>query len=48
MLVEETLRTASQRGLMREPGSVEEALAVDDGARIMARELVPEIAAKTV
>jgi 1-deoxy-D-xylulose-5-phosphate reductoisomerase len=48
MLVEQTLQAASQRGLMREPGSVEEALAVDDGARILARELVPEIAAKIV
>jgi 1-deoxy-D-xylulose-5-phosphate reductoisomerase len=48
MLVEQTLRAASQRGLMREPGSVEEALAVDAGARSLARELVPEIAAKTM
>jgi 1-deoxy-D-xylulose-5-phosphate reductoisomerase len=47
MLVEATLEAASRRGLTREPGSVDEALAVDHAARSLARDLLPEIAAKT-
>jgi 1-deoxy-D-xylulose-5-phosphate reductoisomerase len=45
-LVEATLEAAVQRGLMREPASVSDALAVDHGARLLARELLPEIAVK--
>src|SRR5262249_1919433 len=48
IMVEQTLHAASQRGLMREPASVDDALAVDAGARSLARELVPQIAAKVV
>jgi 1-deoxy-D-xylulose-5-phosphate reductoisomerase len=46
VLVEATLEAASRRGLMREPESVEEALAIDHNARSLARDLLPEIAAK--
>jgi 1-deoxy-D-xylulose-5-phosphate reductoisomerase len=45
-LVEATLEAASRRGLTREPESVDDALAVDQGARMLARDLLPEIAAK--
>jgi 1-deoxy-D-xylulose-5-phosphate reductoisomerase len=41
-----TLDAASGRGLMREPASIDEALAVDLNARLLARDLLPEIAAK--
>jgi 1-deoxy-D-xylulose-5-phosphate reductoisomerase len=46
VLVEATLEAASRRGLMREPESVGEALAVDHNARSLAQDLLPEIAAK--
>jgi 1-deoxy-D-xylulose-5-phosphate reductoisomerase len=46
VLVEATLEAASRRGLMREPASVGEALAIDHNARSLARDLLPEIAAK--
>jgi len=46
VLVEATLDAASQRGLMREPESVGEALAIDHDSRSLARALLPEIAAK--
>jgi 1-deoxy-D-xylulose-5-phosphate reductoisomerase len=45
-VVEATLEAAEARGLPREPDSIEEALAVDHIARMMAGELLPEIAAK--
>jgi 1-deoxy-D-xylulose-5-phosphate reductoisomerase len=45
-LVEATLEAASGRGVMHEPQSVEEALAIDGAARSLARDLLPEIAAK--
>ena len=46
VLVEETLEAASRRGMMREPASVDEALAMDRNTRALARDLMPEIAAK--
>jgi 1-deoxy-D-xylulose-5-phosphate reductoisomerase len=46
VLVERTLEAASQRGLMHEPGSVDDALSIDQDARSLARDLVPQIAAK--
>ena len=45
-LVEATLDAAARRGLTREPGNVEEALGVDHDSRLLAAELLPEIAAK--
>ncbi len=45
-IVEATLEAASRRGVMREPGSIAEALAVDHDSRLLARDLLPEIAAK--
>jgi len=45
-LVEATLESAAAEGLMAEPGSVEEALAVDHIAKSLARDLLPEIAVK--
>src|SRR3954465_7478623 len=45
-LVEATLDAASRRGIMREPGSIADAIAVDHSSRSLARELLPEIAAK--
>ena len=45
-LVEATLEGASRRGLMREPASIDEALLVDHNSRLLARDLLPEIAAK--
>jgi 1-deoxy-D-xylulose-5-phosphate reductoisomerase len=45
-LVEATLEAASKRGMTREPTTVEEALAVDHDSRLLARGLLPEIAAK--
>jgi 1-deoxy-D-xylulose-5-phosphate reductoisomerase len=45
-LVEATLEAVSRRGEMREPESVADALAIDHAARSLARELLPEIAAK--
>ena len=46
-LIEATLNVAARRGVMREPGSIEEAVAVDHNSRLIARDLLPEIAAKT-
>ncbi len=45
-LVEATLEAASRRGLLREPASVDDALAIDHTARSLAHDLMPEIAAK--
>src|SRR5215212_1760278 len=45
-LVEATIEAASKRGVMREPGSIADAIAVDHNSRSLARELLPEIAAK--
>ena len=45
-LVEATLEAAESRGLMAEPGAIDAALAVDHVARSLARDLLPEIAAK--
>jgi len=45
-LVEATLDAASRRGVMREPASIADALAVDHNSRSLARALLPEIAAK--
>src|SRR3954469_10176771 len=45
-LVEATIDAASKRGIMREPGSIADAIAVDHSSRSLARELLPEIAAK--
>src|SRR5215211_5939478 len=48
VLVEATLQAASRRGVMHEPASVEHALALDDEARRLARDLLPETAAKAI
>jgi 1-deoxy-D-xylulose-5-phosphate reductoisomerase len=45
-LVDATLDAAARRGVMREPGSIEEAVAVDHNSRLIARDLLPQIAAK--
>jgi 1-deoxy-D-xylulose-5-phosphate reductoisomerase len=45
-VVAATLDAASRRGLLREPTSVEDALTIDVSARSLARDLLPEIAAK--
>jgi 1-deoxy-D-xylulose-5-phosphate reductoisomerase len=45
-LVSAALAAADRRGLLRDPGSVEEALAIDHESRLLPRELLPEIAAK--
>src|SRR3954454_10770343 len=45
-LVEATMDAASKRGIMREPGSIAEAISVDHNSRLLARDLLPEIAAK--
>jgi 1-deoxy-D-xylulose-5-phosphate reductoisomerase len=45
-LVEATLGAAARRGVMREPASIADALAVDHDSRSLARDLLPEIAAK--
>jgi len=45
-LVEATLGRAVSRNWTAEPESVEEALSVDHSARLLARDLLPEIAAK--
>jgi 1-deoxy-D-xylulose-5-phosphate reductoisomerase len=45
-LVAAAMEAASGRGLMREPGSVEEAVAVDHNSRLLTLGLLPEIAAK--
>src|SRR5262249_9992246 len=45
-LVEATLESASRRGVMREPASIAEAVAVDHNSRLLARDLLPQFAAK--
>ena len=45
-LVAETLSAAAGRGLLKEPDTIEAALAVDHESRDLARSLLPEIAAK--
>jgi 1-deoxy-D-xylulose-5-phosphate reductoisomerase len=45
-LVEMTLDAAAGRGLLAEPAEIEAALGVDHITRSMARDLLPEIAAK--
>jgi 1-deoxy-D-xylulose-5-phosphate reductoisomerase len=45
-LVEATLGAAAKRGLLAEPASVDDALAVDHNSRRLSRDLLPEIAAK--
>jgi 1-deoxy-D-xylulose-5-phosphate reductoisomerase len=45
-LVEATLAAADKRGLLAEPTAIDAALAVDQIARSLARDLLPEIAAK--
>ncbi len=45
-LVEATMDAASKRGVMREPGSIADAISVDHNSRSLARDLLPEIAAK--
>jgi 1-deoxy-D-xylulose-5-phosphate reductoisomerase len=45
-LVEATLDAAARRGVMREPGSIADAVAVDHNSRLLARDLLPQIAAK--
>ena len=45
-LVEATLDAAGRRGVMREPASILEAVAVDHNSRSLALDLLPEIAAK--
>ncbi len=45
-LVEATLEAAAGRGILADPATVEEALAVDHVARSLAREALPQIAAK--
>jgi 1-deoxy-D-xylulose-5-phosphate reductoisomerase len=47
-LVEATLESSASRGLLHEPADMEEALAIDHDARRLARDLFPEIAAKTI
>jgi 1-deoxy-D-xylulose-5-phosphate reductoisomerase len=45
-LVEAVLAEASRRGVLREPATVADALAIDHMTRMMARDLLPEIAVK--
>jgi 1-deoxy-D-xylulose-5-phosphate reductoisomerase len=45
-LVEATLERAAAKGMLGEPTSIEEALAVDHTARSLAQDLLPEIAVK--
>ncbi len=45
-LVEETLEASGHKGLLREPQSIDDALSIDHVSRSLARELLPEIAAK--
>ena len=47
-LVEATLEAAHRDGALREPASVEDALAIDHVARSLSRNLLPEIAAKAM
>jgi len=45
-VVAATLDAASRRGLLAEPATVDDALAVDHDSRLLAQDLLPEIAAK--
>ena len=45
-LVEATLSAAIGRNLTRDPATIEDALAIDHDSRLLARRLLPEIAAK--
>ncbi|MBV8510705.1 MAG: 1-deoxy-D-xylulose-5-phosphate reductoisomerase [Xanthobacteraceae bacterium] len=45
-LVEETLEASARKGLLREPQSIDDALSIDHVSRSLARDLLPEIAAK--
>jgi 1-deoxy-D-xylulose-5-phosphate reductoisomerase len=45
-LVEATMDGAKRRGIMREPASIDDAIAVDHNSRLLAHDLLPEIAAK--
>lgn len=45
-LVEETLTAAGRRGINHEPENVDDALSIDHISRSLARELLPQIAAK--
>lgn len=45
-LVEATMDAASRRGIMREPSSIADAISVDHNSRSLAKDLLPEIAAK--
>jgi len=45
-LVAATLEAASGQGLTREPATIEDALTIDHDSRLLARDLLPEIAAK--
>jgi 1-deoxy-D-xylulose-5-phosphate reductoisomerase len=45
-LAEATIAAVSSRPFMREPATIEEALAIDRDARLVARDLLPEIAVK--
>jgi 1-deoxy-D-xylulose-5-phosphate reductoisomerase len=47
-LVEATLTGAVARGLTRDPQSIDEALEIDQNSRLLARQFLPEIAAKAV
>ncbi|MTW16253.1 1-deoxy-D-xylulose-5-phosphate reductoisomerase [Rhodoplanes serenus] len=47
-LVEATLEASAARGVLREPEAIADALAVDHTARSLARDLLPEIAAKAI
>jgi 1-deoxy-D-xylulose-5-phosphate reductoisomerase len=47
-LVEATLDAAARRGVMREPGSIADAISVDHESRMLSRALLPEIAAKAI
>jgi 1-deoxy-D-xylulose-5-phosphate reductoisomerase len=45
-IAEETLEASGRDGLLREPQSIDDALSIDHVSRSLARELLPEIAAK--
>jgi len=47
-LVEATLGAAVAGDLAREPESVDEAIEIDQNSRLLAQQLLPEIAAKSV
>ena len=47
-LVEMTLEAADSRGLMAEPAEIDAALGIDHDTRSLARDLLPEIAAKAI